>query len=99
MGVAPGFMRWSLASQLNVWPAVISTVPFAESPNRYFPCVRAASWRMLLPGLCIFLAARNIIQQPDDHWQPLYSNLDAVLKYACFQSLAFRAGPNLSEFW
>jgi hypothetical protein len=38
-----------------VWPVVFSTVPAAESPRPVVPFFRAASWRMLLPGFCLFL--------------------------------------------
>jgi hypothetical protein len=37
IGVAHTVLRWSLASQLNVWPVVFSTVPTAGSPDRYVP--------------------------------------------------------------
>jgi len=78
---------------------VISTVPIAESPGRYFPLSGPLLGGCSCRVSAFFLAARSFIQQPDDHWHLLYSNLDAVLKYAYFQLLAFREGLNPSEFW
>jgi hypothetical protein len=82
-----------------VWPVVLSTVPAAESPDRFSPFSGP-----LLGGCSCRVSAfsgagRISFQQPDHHWHTPYSNLSAVIKHYYFQSLAnFRIFAP-SAFW
>jgi hypothetical protein len=66
VGVAPAFLRWSLASQLYVWPVVLSTVPTAESPGRSSPfqgrfLADALAGSLSFSGLARFLSSSLVI--------------------------------------
>ena len=52
------FLRWSLASQQIVDGWLFPPSPIAGFPGR-FSLLRAARWRLLLPGVCCLWAGRN----------------------------------------